>query len=160
MRVQQRVLGACEVVLRQLRDALEEPAPLGVVEVTTRQPAGRLAEPANDRLREGRPGDVAHSSAFRISLPTSAIGRRDPALKIVCTLPAPSPAARGTMWTWTCGTVCPVAAPLLMPIVLPAPPTASRTGPDSRCTARKRAAASEAGIASIVATWLRGTTTV
>jgi len=60
----------------------------------------------------------------RIAAPTSPSGRRVLRGKIVWMLPAPSSGQRGTMWTWTWGIVCPVAAPLLIPIVVPAAPSA------------------------------------
>src|SRR5262245_44341595 len=94
----------------------------------------------------------------RMAAPTSGRERRVFLGNIVCTLPAPSSGQRGTMCTWTWGMVCPVAAPLLMPIVVPAAPSASRTGPASRRVARKSASAAAGSSSSTEATCARGTT--
>src|SRR6185503_18089718 len=51
---QERGLGARLVVLRLLADALEDIAPLRVVEVATVEPPRMIREPADDRLCEPR----------------------------------------------------------------------------------------------------------
>ena len=107
VRREQRVLGAREIVLRLARDGLEQRAALGVVEVAAREPARRVAQPADDRLRERRARQLAvtqlvarHArTASRMAAPTSASVRDVWRGKIVCTDPAPSFGQRGTMCT-------------------------------------------------------------
>src|SRR5882672_3002252 len=166
---EQRGLGARLVVLGLLADALEDIATGVVVEVPAVEPARVVRQAAHHRLREAvgrllegidRQLEVAMALAPEagegIRPRHSPGGSRTGGLGQPPLLP--SPAQRGTMWTWTWGIVCPVASPLLTPMVVPAAPSAARTGPASRTTARKSASAAPGARSSTDAACARGTT--